>query len=43
VNGFDKLPGLQEVEVVGQFETRKNGQTHFLNSKISVGTASGKV
>jgi len=34
---------LQDVEVVGQFKTGTSSQTHLFNSKISVGTASGKV
>jgi len=43
MNSIYKLQGLQVVEVVGQFETGTSGQTHLLNSKISISTASGKV
>ena len=42
MNSNYKLLGLQDVEVVGQFETGTSGQAHLLNSKISIGTARGK-
>jgi hypothetical protein len=35
MNSIYILQGLQDVEVVGQFETGTSGKTHLLNSKIS--------
>jgi len=43
MNSIYRLQGLQDVEVVGQFEIGTSGQTHLLNSKISIGTARGEV
>ena len=43
MNSNYKLQEVQDVDVVGQYQTGTSGQTHLLNSKISVSTASGKV